>query len=43
MLSEDEEIANSVEDVMKEIYERIGIPYHTYVTTINQQGVTVIP
>jgi homoserine kinase len=29
MLSEDEEIANSVEDVMKEIYERIGIPYHT--------------
>jgi homoserine kinase len=43
MLSEDEEIANSVEDVMKEIYERIGIPYHTYVTTINHQGVTVIP
>ena len=42
MLSEDEEIANSVEDVMKEIYERIGIPYHTYVTTINQQCVTVI-
>jgi homoserine kinase len=43
ILSVDEEIANSVEDVMKEIYERIGIPYHTYVTTINQQGVTVIP
>lgn len=43
MLSEDESIALSVEKVMKEIYQRIGIPYHTYVTTINHQGVTVLP
>src|SRR5687768_8919 len=43
MLSEDEDTAQKVEDVMKNIYERIGIPYHTYVTTINHQGVTVIP
>jgi homoserine kinase len=43
MLSRNEETALSVETIMKEIYERIGIPYHTYVTTINQQGVTVIP
>src|SRR5215213_9357816 len=43
MLSEDEKTALEVEGVMKEIYERIGIPYHTYVTTINHQGVTVIP
>jgi len=43
MLSEDEKTALAVEDVMKNIYERIGIPYHTYVTTINHQGVTVIP
>lgn len=43
MLSEEEETALSVENVMKEIYQRIGIPYHTYVTTINHQGVTVIP
>ena len=43
MLSEDEKIANSVNDVMKEIYKRLGVPYHTYVTTINHQGVTVIP
>jgi homoserine kinase len=43
MLSEKEETALSVENVMKEIYQRIGIPYHTYVTTINNQGVTVIP
>ncbi len=43
MLSEDEKTALAVEEVMKNIYERIGIPYHTYVTTINNQGVNVIP
>ena len=43
MLSQEEKTALSVENVMKEIYQRIGIPYHTYVTTINHQGVTVIP
>lgn len=43
MLSKDEKTAQAVEGLMKETYERIGIPYHTYVTTINQQGVTVIP
>ena len=43
MLSQEEKTALSVESVMKEIYERVGIPYHTYVTTINHQGVTVIP
>jgi homoserine kinase len=43
MLSEDEEKAHAVEDEMKAVYQRIGIPSHTYVTTINHQGVTVIP
>ena len=43
MLSEDEKKAISVEKEMKNIYQRIGIPSHTYVTTINHQGVTVIP
>ncbi|HZF63186.1 MAG TPA: homoserine kinase [Chitinophagaceae bacterium] len=43
MLSKDKSIAVSVEAIMKEVYERIGIQYHTYVTNINQQGVTVIP
>jgi len=27
---------------MKNIYQRIGLDHHTYVTTINQQGVKVI-
>lgn len=43
MMSENEETAIAVEEVMQNIYEQLGIPYHTYVTTINHQGVTVIP
>src|SRR6185295_17363691 len=35
MLSKDEKTAVEVEKVMQEVYERIGIDYHTYVTTIN--------
>jgi hypothetical protein len=27
---------------MKNVYERIGIAYHTYVTTINAAGVQVV-
>ena len=42
MLSKDESTAKTVEKVMKEIYDRIGIDYNTYVTTINMKGVEVI-
>ncbi len=42
MLSKDEVTAIQVEKVMKEIYERIGLAYHTYVTTINMEGVKVM-
>jgi homoserine kinase len=42
MLSRDESTARQVEDIMKDIYTRIGLDHHTYVTTINQQGVKVI-
>ncbi len=41
MLSRDEKTAIDVEKVMKEIYERLGIDYHTYVTKINKRGVEV--
>jgi len=27
---------------MKDIYERIGLDHHTYVTTINLEGVKII-
>jgi homoserine kinase len=42
MLSKDEATAKATEKVMKEVYERIGIEYYTYVTTINKNGVEVI-
>ena len=42
MLSRDHQTALAVEKVMKEIYDSIGLAYHTYVTTINQEGVKCI-
>jgi homoserine kinase len=39
MLSKEESTAREVEAVMKEVYEKIGIDYYTYVTTINKNGV----
>ncbi len=39
MLSRDEATAKIVAAVMKSIYDRIGVSYHIYVTTINRQGV----
>ncbi|MBL7743587.1 MAG: homoserine kinase [Chitinophagaceae bacterium] len=42
MLSKNEATAKATEQVMKEVYERIGIEYYTYVTTINKKGVEVM-
>ncbi len=42
MLSKDKKTAEAVELVMKEVYERIGVDYNTYVTTINKKGVELI-
>jgi homoserine kinase len=39
MLSRDEPTARVVAGVMKSIYDRIGVNYHIYVTTVNHQGV----
>jgi homoserine kinase len=41
MLSRDAVIAGVVEECMKTIYEKIGLPYHTYITTINREGVKI--
>ncbi len=27
---------------MKDIYDNIGLQYHTYVTTINKEGIKII-
>ena len=42
MLSINENIAKATEKVMKEVYEKIGVEYYTYVTTINKKGVEVV-
>ena len=42
MLSKSFDTASALEKIMKDIYTRIGLDHHTYVTTINQQGVKVI-
>ena len=41
MLSKTKEIAQAVEKEMNQLYDGIGLPHHTYVTTINQAGVEV--
>jgi homoserine kinase len=42
MLSKDQTTARQLENIMHDIYQRIGLDHHTYVTTINQQGVKII-
>jgi homoserine kinase len=43
MLSKEKSIAHDVAQLMNEIYDRIGLERHTYVTMINQQGVSLAP
>lgn len=42
MMSKDENVSRTVEEIMKGVYDKIGIEYKTYVTTINNEGVRVI-
>jgi homoserine kinase len=42
MLSKTKEIAIAVEKEMKQLYDGIGLPHHTYATSINQTGVEII-
>jgi homoserine kinase len=42
MLSKEEKTAREVELEMKNVYNRIGIDYNTYVTIINKKGVEII-
>ena len=41
MFSKDEATAKAVESAMSEEYQKTGIGFHTYVTTINNEGVKV--
>lgn len=42
MFSEKEETAQKVEQVMNNIYEKIGVEYKTYVTSVNKAGVQIV-
>jgi len=42
MLSKDKSTALVAEEIMKDIYNRLGLAYHTYVTTINNDGCKVL-
>ncbi len=42
MLCEKESTAKKVEKIMKDIYDKTGLSYHTYVTTINNEGIKII-
>ena len=41
MLCKEENVAHDVELIMKEIYDNMKLSYHTYVTTINNHGITI--
>jgi homoserine kinase len=41
MLSKDAATATQVEAAMKQVYDSMGVTYHTYLTTINQEGVKI--
>ncbi|SFQ49706.1 homoserine kinase [Parafilimonas terrae] len=42
MLSKDAATAFAVEAAMKSIYDKMGVAYHTHVTTINKEGVKIV-
>jgi homoserine kinase len=42
MLSKEVVTAKEVEQIMKNIYDKIGVEYHTHVTTINNEGVKIV-
>jgi homoserine kinase len=42
MMAQEKDIAQEVEEIMKNIFQRIGIDYKTYVTHINTEGVKII-
>lgn len=42
MLSKDEKTAMAVEKEMTVIYQQLGLEHHTYVTTIQSSGVTIV-
>jgi homoserine kinase len=42
MLSKEKQTAMKVETIMKNVFQKIGVEFKTYVTSINQTGVTIV-
>jgi homoserine kinase len=42
MLSKEKKTACAAENIMKDVYNKLGLDYHTYVTTISNEGCVVI-
>ncbi|TMI83184.1 MAG: homoserine kinase [Bacteroidetes bacterium] len=42
MLSKEEQTARKVEAIMKNVFQKIGVEFKTYVTSINQTGVKIV-
>jgi homoserine kinase len=42
MLSKEKATAEKVEAAMKKVYTELGIDFHTYLTTINAEGVKIL-
>lgn len=42
MLNKEKKLAHAAADIMKEIYEKLGIDYKTYVTTVNNGGCKIV-
>lgn len=42
MLSKEKETAMKVETIMKNVFQKIGVEFKTYVTSINQTGVKIV-
>lgn len=43
MLSKEQHTALDIADIMGDIYSKIGIAFKTYVTTLNHNGVSIVP
>ncbi len=42
MLSKDQATAKAVEEVMNEVYRKMGVEFNVYVTTVNSKGVEIV-
>lgn len=42
MLSKNKHAAQAIEKAMQSVYDKIGLAYHTHVTTINTEGVKIV-